>query len=34
LEINTRFSLLKSGMKVVDIGAAPGGWSQIIAEKI
>ena len=21
-------------MKVIDIGAAPGGWSQIIAEKV
>ena len=26
--------LLKHGMKVIDIGAAPGGWSQIIAEKV
>ena len=27
LEINTRFNLLKPGMRVVDVGAAPGGWS-------
>ena len=26
--------LLRPGMKVVDVGAAPGGWSQIIAEKV
>lgn len=34
LEINTRFNLLKPGMRVIDVGAAPGGWSQIIAEKV
>lgn len=31
MEINDRFSILKPGMKVVDLGAAPGGWSQIAA---
>ena len=34
LEINTRFNLLKPGMRVIDVGAAPGGWSQIIADKV
>lgn len=34
IEIDTRFDLLKPGMKVVDIGAAPGGWSQIIADRV
>lgn len=29
LEINKRDRLLKSGMTVVDLGAAPGGWSQV-----
>jgi len=26
VEINTRYNLLKPGMKVIDVGAAPGGW--------
>lgn len=34
LEINTRYNLLQKGMKVIDVGAAPGGWSQIIAEQV
>jgi len=34
IEINTRYNLLKPGMRVVDVGAAPGGWSQIIADKV
>ena len=33
-EIDTRDRLLKPGMSVVDLGAAPGGWSQFVAEKI
>nr|WP_210269887.1 RlmE family RNA methyltransferase [Hyphomicrobium methylovorum] len=31
-EINGRFNFLKSGQRVIDLGAAPGGWSQIAAE--
>ena len=27
IEINQRFQLFKKGMRVIDIGAAPGGWS-------
>lgn len=34
IEIDQKFMLLKHGMKVIDVGAAPGGWSQIIAEKV
>ena len=30
-EINKRDKLIKSGMTVVDLGAAPGGWSQFAA---
>ena len=30
-EINERDKLIKPGMCVVDLGAAPGGWSQLVA---
>jgi len=30
-EINDRDKLVKTGMCVVDLGAAPGGWSQLVA---
>ena len=33
LEINERDPLLKPGMVVVDLGATPGGWSQVAAAK-
>src|SRR5579872_5284018 len=31
LEIQERDRLFKPGMTVVDLGAAPGGWSQLVA---
>ncbi|GEP08193.1 RlmE family RNA methyltransferase [Methylobacterium gnaphalii] len=34
IEIDERFNLLKPGQKIVDLGAAPGGWSQVAAKKI
>jgi len=34
LEINQREKLLKPGGLVVDLGAAPGGWSQVAAQKV
>lgn len=34
IEIEERFKLLKPGMKVVDLGAAPGGWAQVAAKKV
>jgi len=34
LEIIERDHLLKSGMRVVDLGATPGGWSQVVAQKL
>jgi 23S rRNA (uridine2552-2'-O)-methyltransferase len=34
LEIDAKERLLRSGMTVVDLGAAPGGWSQVAAEKV
>ncbi|MBI3903044.1 MAG: RlmE family RNA methyltransferase [Nitrosomonadales bacterium] len=33
LEIDERDHLLKSGMVVVDLGATPGGWSQVAAAR-
>jgi 23S rRNA (uridine2552-2'-O)-methyltransferase len=34
VEIDDKFHLLKSGSRVVDLGAAPGGWSQVAAERV
>jgi 23S rRNA (uridine2552-2'-O)-methyltransferase len=34
LEIDDKYRLLKPGMAVVDLGAAPGGWSQIAAKRV
>lgn len=34
IEISERDHLLRPGMTVVDLGAAPGGWSQVVAEKL
>jgi len=33
-EIDQRDKLLKPGMTVIDLGAAPGGWSQVAAKKV
>jgi 23S rRNA (uridine2552-2'-O)-methyltransferase len=33
-EIDDKYHLLKPGMTVVDLGAAPGGWSQVAAKRI
>ncbi len=33
-EIDDRYHFLKPGMVVLDLGAAPGGWSQIAAERV
>lgn len=34
IEIDDRFRFLKRGLRVIDLGAAPGGWSQIAAERV
>ena len=34
IEIDQRFNLFKPGMRVIDVGAAPGGWSQVIADRV
>lgn len=33
LELNDRFAFLGTGKRVVDLGAAPGGWTQVVIEK-
>ncbi len=33
-EIDARYHILKSGQRVIDLGAAPGGWSQIAADRV
>ncbi|MBI3512763.1 MAG: RlmE family RNA methyltransferase [Proteobacteria bacterium] len=30
LELDARFRLLKPGQRVIDLGAAPGGWTQVV----
>jgi 23S rRNA (uridine2552-2'-O)-methyltransferase len=34
IEIDDKYHFLKPGMSVVDLGAAPGGWSQIVAKRV
>jgi len=34
LEIDNKFKIFKQGQKVLDLGSAPGGWSQVIVEKV
>ncbi len=34
IEIDDKYHLLKPGRRVVDLGAAPGGWSQVAAERV
>ena len=34
LQLDNRFHIIGEGDKVVDLGAAPGGWSQVALEKV
>lgn len=34
IELDDRFHLLKPGMKILDLGAAPGGWTQIAVDRV
>ena len=34
IEIDERYPLLKPGQRVIDLGAAPGGWSQVAARAV
>jgi len=33
IELDEKFALLKPGIRVVDLGAAPGGWSQVAVKR-
>lgn len=34
IEIDDRYRLLKPGQRVIDLGAAPGGWCQVAARRV
>ncbi|MDR0572052.1 MAG: RlmE family RNA methyltransferase [Rickettsiales bacterium] len=34
LEIDEKFKIFKKGQKILDLGSAPGGWSQVVVEKV
>jgi 23S rRNA (uridine2552-2'-O)-methyltransferase len=34
MEIDDRYRFLKRGARVIDLGAAPGGWSQVAAKRV
>jgi len=34
IEIDAKYRFLKPGITVIDLGAAPGGWTQVAAEKL
>ena len=34
IEIDEKFKILNNGISVIDLGAAPGSWSQYISKKI
>ena len=34
IQLDEQYALLRRGQKVVDLGAAPGGWTQIAVEKV
>ena len=34
IEINSKFGVFKRGYHVLDLGCAPGGWSQVASDKV
>ena len=34
IELNKKFKFLKNGINILDVGSFPGGWSQVIKNKI
>jgi len=33
-ELDNKYNLIRQGMSIIDLGAAPGGWSQYVAKRI
>ncbi len=33
-DLNSKYKIIRRGYKVIELGAAPGGWSQVVAEVI
>jgi 23S rRNA (uridine2552-2'-O)-methyltransferase len=34
LQLDEKFGLLRPGLRIVDLGAAPGGWTQVAVERV
>jgi len=34
IQLDERYQLLKPGLRVVDLGSAPGGWAQVAAQRV
>lgn len=34
IQLDDRFGFLKPGLRVIDLGAAPGGWTQVAVERV
>ena len=32
IELDAKFKFLKNGIKLLDVGSSPGGWSQVISK--
>ena len=33
-EIDSKFKIFKNGISIIDLGAAPGSWSQFVSQKV
>ena len=34
IELNKKFNFLKKGIKLLDVGAFPGGWCQFVSQNV
>ena len=34
IELNKKFNFLKKGIKLLDVGAFPGGWCQVVSQNV